>query len=883
MKMKKILATLVAAAMILTSVLSVSAASFTDVSDSDRYYEAVEILSALDIIEGYEDGSFRPDETITRAEAATIVDRLLGFNAVPTPYSGQTYTDVPTTHWASGYIQIGTAQGFIAGHGDGTFGPEDPVTFEQIVKMLVYAMGFGPMAEQVSVYPANVISIANQYDILEGVNGRNGEPAPRGMVAQIIYNAIDEPLMVFDGIGIGGPIYNVDEETSLLEQYLHTKKIEGIVISNDYGSDNKNKRIRVYDSREDEVYDMYIGDSNAGDFLGQNVVIYARAEDDSYDDLEVVAISPKSSRNEVTTVTDMDLVKSYENNRFEYYKDYDTIRTSHIDISEEAIFIYNGDTDVPTDVEETLMIREGSISFLDNNNDGEADFVFIDEFEDLVVDSVTNTGRILGKDGFGSLNIEEDDTAIFLLDGEAIGIDEIEEGDVLSIYANMGETAYRVVVNRNNVVTGGVDRIESSEGLYRINGDWYSLCPCFQGATPELGDEGTWYLNANNNIVYMSTQTSSVSRNYALIMNIVPDYDGFDDELMVRFIDKSGNVRTQNFSNTARYEVNGERKEIAEVSDEVYSVDLIHSVVLYRENSRDEITYLEVLDSADGVREYTYDRYEGFFNQYPLDNNVVIFNTESNEWILTSDMVEVISRGSLSHDEEYTAQVYLDNQGEVAVILMSEGTTTVAGDAGLFVISKISRRLNDYDEAAIAIRGYYPGDYEEHEYITDYDTRVNIVSDAEDGLFTMVSGGLEDLAKGAVVNFATSGDTLTAVNIIYDPRNPEMFTFGELVKAKVTDKDSANSYVFGEVYEKVNGNLMVGAPGTDGATELIRIPTTSAKFLGYDYNRDRIVEDIALNDIIPYYDEDLPGSLVLVTLNENDRTQEVIVVGNFDY
>ena len=883
MKMKKILATLVAAAMILTSVFSVSAASFTDVSDSDRYYEAVEILTALDIIEGYEDGTFRPDETITRAEAVTIVDRLLGFNAVPTPYSGQTYTDVPATHWASGYIQIGTAQGFIAGHGDGTFRPEDPVTFEQIVKMLVYVMGFGPMAEQVGVYPANVISIANQYDMLEGVSGRNGEPAPRGMVAQIIYNAIDEPLMVFSGVGSNGPIYNIDEDSSLLEQYLHIEKIEGIVISNDYGNDNKNKRIRVYDNREDEVYDMYIGDSNAGDFLGQNVVVYARAEDKSYDDLEVVAISAKSGRNEMTTVTDMDLVESYKNYRFEYYEDYDATRTTKIDVNEDAIFVYNGDTDVPAEVEETLMIREGSISFLDNNNDGDADFVFIDEFEDLVVDSVTNTGRILGKDGFGSLNVKEDDTAVFLLDGESVGIDEIQEGDVLSIYANMNETAYRVIINRNNVVTGDVDQIDSNQELFRIDGEWYSLCPCYQGATPELGDEGTWYLNANNNIVYMSAQTSSASRNYALIMNIAPDSNGFDDELLVRFIDKDGNVRTQSFSDTAKYEVNGERKEIAEVSDEVYSVDLIHSVVLYRENSRDEITYLEVLDSADGVKEYTYDRYEGFFNQYPLDKNVVIFNTESNEWILTADMVEVIGRGSLSHAEEHTAQVYLDNQGEIAVILMSEGTTTVAGDAGLFVISEVSRRLNDYDEEAVAIRGYYPGDYEEHEYLTDYDTRVNFVSDVEGGLFTMVSGGLEDLAEGAVVNFAASGDTLTAVNIIYDPRNPEMFTFGELVKAKVNDKDSANSYVFGEVYEKVNGNLMVGAPGTGGATELIRIPTTGAKFLGYDYNRDRIVEDIALNDIIPYYDEDLPGSLVLVTLNENDRTQEIIVVGNFDY
>lgn len=880
--MKKILATLLVAAMTLTSFISVSAASFTDVSDNDSYYEAVEILTALDLIEGYEDGSFGPDKTITRAEAAAMVVRMLGLESAAT--KGETrYTDVPATHWASGYVNVGTSQGIIAGHGDGTFAPEDPVTYEQMVKMVIYAMGFSPMADQVGQYPANVLTIAAQYNVLDKVSAKNGVAAPRKDVAQIIYNAIDEPMMVWGGIGSNGPIYEIDEDTSILEKYLHVYKLEGVVVSNDYGNDVRNKRIRVYDSKYNEVFDMYIGDSNASDFLGQNVVVYAKGEDDTFDELEVVAISAKSNRNEMTTVSDMDLVESYIDGTFEYYVDYNATRTTKINVAEDAVFVYNGDTEVPADVEETLVIREGSISFLDNNNDGDADFVFIDEFEDLVVDSVTNTGRILGKDGFGSLNVEEDDQAIFLLDGESIDIDEIAEGDVLSIYANVSETAYRVIINRNNVVHGSVTQIDSYDEMYQIDGEWYKLCPCYQQAAPELSDEGTWYLNANGDIVYMSNQTSAAARNYALVMNIAPSTDGFDDELMIRFIDRDGRVRTQELSQSADYEINGERYELSEVPDEVYSVDLIHRVVLFRENSRDEITYLEVLESADGVQEYTYDRYEKFFNQYPVDHNAVVFNTESDEWILSSDMVEVISLDALSHDEEYTAEVFLDSQGEIAVILMSEGTTTVAGDASLFVISEVSRRLNNYDESVVAICGYYTGDYEEKEYMTDYDTEVYAVSGVSNGVFTMAKADVEDLVSGAIVNFATNGDVITAVNIVYDPTNPDMFGYNELVKAKLADKSSANSYVFGEVYEKVNGNLMVGAPGTRGASEMIRIPTTGAKFLGYDYNRDRIVEDIALNDIIPYYDEDLPGTLVLVTLNENDRTQEVIVVGNFDY
>lgn len=878
--MKKLMATVMSVVMLFTMPITVGAASFADVSETDKNYEAIEILTALDLIEGYEDGAFKPQETITRAEAIAIIDRMLGLRSAVGQIT-TAYKDVPASHWASGYIAVGTAQGIIAGHGDGTFRPEDPVTYEQMIKMIVYAMGFGPMANQTSTYPANVLTIGSQYGVTDSVNAVTGKSALRGDVAQLIYNALDEPLMVFGGIGSNGPIYRIDEDTNILNQYLHIVKVEGIIIGNDYGENVKNKRVRIYDDKEEEVFDFYIGNSNASDYLGQNVVVYAY--DEAYNnENEIVAISAKSGRNKVTTITDMDLIDSYENGRLEYYKDYDAKRTSRINVSNKAIFVYNGSTRVPANIEETLKIREGSISFLDNDCDGDADFVFIDEFEDIVVDSVTNTGRILGKDNFGSLSFDDEDEVIITLDGENITVDELQEYDVLSVYANMDETAYRVVVTRNEIVDGTVRSIDSEENRYQIGSEWYKFCPCYTGATPELSDTGVYYLNANGNIVYMSTQSSSSSRNYALVMNIAEDYDRLKDALVVRFIDKDGRIQTLDFSSKATYRKDGKKIRISEVQDEVYKTALIHSVVEIRTNSRSEVTHMEVLSPDHGVRKYTYDKYEGFFNQYPLSRNVVIFNTDGNSQVLTQDMVEIIDRSALSHDEDYVASIYLNNNGEIAVIVMNEGTATVAGDAGLFVVTKASTKLNKYDEIATAITGYFVGEYNEKTYMSTDDTKVNLITGVENGLFTMTPGDMKDLNPGSIVNFATNGEELTAINVVYDPGNADMFMYDELVKAKLSNKNSANKYVFGEVYEKVNGNLMVGAPGTDGATEMIRIPTSGAKFIGYNYDRNRIIDDVALSDIVAYH-RDMPGSLVLVVLNENDRTKEVILVGNLDY
>ena len=115
------------------------------VSDSDesKKNEAVTVMSALNLLKGYEDGTFGPDKTITRAEFAAVVVRMLGMeDAAAGAATATNFTDVPATHWAAGYVKIANQKGIIAGYGDGTFGPDDEVTYEQAIKMLVCALGY---------------------------------------------------------------------------------------------------------------------------------------------------------------------------------------------------------------------------------------------------------------------------------------------------------------------------------------------------------------------------------------------------------------------------------------------------------------------------------------------------------------------------------------------------------------------------------------------------------------------------------------------------------------------------------------------------------------------------------------------------------------------
>jgi len=114
----------------LASNSSVSASSSVQVQVfSDRFG----LLKHQRYILGYPDGNFQPNHTLSRAELAAIVARLTDNDTMDKAAS---FTDVRSAHWASGYINIATAQGYFSGYKDNTFRPEAPVTRGELVSVL---------------------------------------------------------------------------------------------------------------------------------------------------------------------------------------------------------------------------------------------------------------------------------------------------------------------------------------------------------------------------------------------------------------------------------------------------------------------------------------------------------------------------------------------------------------------------------------------------------------------------------------------------------------------------------------------------------------------------------------------------------------------------
>lgn len=103
--------------------------SFTDVKNTEWYYNAIGYMEQFGIIKGYTDGTFKPDAPITRAEFAAISSR---FDKLTTG-NQNVYSDVPNNHWAKEYISFATTKGWVTGYPDGTFKPDNKITRSEVV------------------------------------------------------------------------------------------------------------------------------------------------------------------------------------------------------------------------------------------------------------------------------------------------------------------------------------------------------------------------------------------------------------------------------------------------------------------------------------------------------------------------------------------------------------------------------------------------------------------------------------------------------------------------------------------------------------------------------------------------------------------------------
>ena len=428
-----------------------------------RFEEPVQILAALEIMVGDDDGAFRLDDNIKRSEVAKMAIHALGLEEIADSRKGESkFPDVSVNHWANGYINLATAQGLIVGDDEGNFRPNDSITYSEAMAIFVRALGYEVMAEDKGAYPEGHVVVAGSLGLTKNVQGATNAPITRGNVAYLTNNSLTVGLMEKVGYGSNAS-YEVTDKTLLkdkLDVTKHTGQINAIPFTSLEGDSNLNNgEIKIGDTVYETAYNM-------NNLFGYNVTYYLKSNDDG--DVVILAMPQKDQNSTITINADLfeGITTKAEKKAVDYYEKEDATKTTVTALEDTAKLIYNGKAAEFTDENLDITGKSGEMTLLDTDRNGIYDIVFVTDYYNIVVEEVTSSGKIVDKYGAPTIKLGDDENVSYrILRGlQEIEVKELKEYDVLSVAESKDGELLDIQVS-NQTVTGKVTG-RDKKGVY---------------------------------------------------------------------------------------------------------------------------------------------------------------------------------------------------------------------------------------------------------------------------------------------------------------------------------------------------------------------------------------------------------------------------------
>ena len=356
-------------------------AAFTDSADIKVDADVVDTLVSLGIVEGFEDGSFQPNGTVTRAQMAKMIYVLRTGKSDASAYNDDktSFTDIGS-HWARGYIKYCQSLGIIAGKSNTIFAPNATVTAQEAAKMLLVTLGYDATKAGLtgSGWASKTNALADENGLLEDVNTSFTGPCPRQYAAQLIYNALDTETVVWRDDAYTNENYAGTPNKTIGQKYMGLEsKDTGVLaaVSKEDGKDTFRLTVNGLPS-------MTKVEKDYSSLLGQEVKVLYKETD------KVYGVYATDKNLAVTTLVDDIDDADKSNGKFKVNgTEYKTNTTS--DKAEETIKVYT-----TADLTGTKLFKKDdkgnpigtdgvalksipayeTVTLIDNNDDDKIDF-----------------------------------------------------------------------------------------------------------------------------------------------------------------------------------------------------------------------------------------------------------------------------------------------------------------------------------------------------------------------------------------------------------------------------------------------------------------------------------------------------------------------------
>lgn len=727
--------------------------SFKDIS-KDKNRMEINLMTQLGLFT-QDKVNFIPECPITRLEFVDMLGRFIKAEnyaqAGIAPFKDVSADDEKNATLAGLYNL-----GVIKGDTDGNFRAKDFITLYEAASVCVNALGYRSASNSVSVF-----DIANSINLFKGVD-TSQTYVNKGESARILYNLFKADTLVakeiFDDMVSYKAQKNYIENNS---DYVYNK---GIVSSNYYT--DLHVPIKEKDTITINDTEFKAGNTRAMDFLGLSCeFIYYEKDGEKIiaaifpEKKAVIDIVQTNAKIKFTTINEHEIVFIEDGEEYEYELDATTA------------IIYNG---IALDSALSSLVNAssfaGSITFIDNNDDGIYDCVLIDNPQTMIISNI-GAGKIRDKQSGTILDFNKGNF-YFFKSGTETKPNALKEGDVLTVYQSAnrtGEVLTRVIIDPK-LVSGKVTQI--SGDVVTIDGVEYLLAnECTEDIYPGL--KADFYLNAHNRII---TYKLSEERNVAVGLFMAADNEsnGLASKVELKILTEQNNIEI--FKCAEKIIADG--VNIKETKDFYSGKGLfsgmanvpVRTPILYSLDSNGCINMVDTeltgsasdddtLTKLDEARNWwTYgsilikDPEWDWLHPYSSNIKTIAITADNNEsnfaFIQGVDGVKETIFGT-----PYT----LKRDSIVADLLLATGYTKGIGEAvEPLAFEKISVGLNAEGERCRFINGFTPTGAVKYEVSSDKDTGT-------------LSNLLDSLNQGDIIQPVLTKSKLTDVKIVYLP------------------------------------------------------------------------------------------------------------------
>ena len=712
-------------------------AAFTDSADINAdNADAVELLTALNIIDGYEDGSFNPDGVVTRAEMAKMIYTIRnGGNDDASAYETVTtsFTDI-NGHWAEGYIKYLQNTGIVSGKSATKFDPDSQVTTGEAMKMALVLAGYDEAHAGLagSAWLNNTVSYATTYGLTKDVHSAISGGCARQDAAQILSNGLSMDAVVWSEF-VSSFVYDGTEGLATGNRQSVGKKWMDLwtnigtlttVDGNDLSIHQDANDVEDSDNNRCDFTNLSVDYSS---LLGQKVKVLFSDNKAN----EVIGVFA-TGENTVYTADMKDVEDDGAKVKFggaSYAFDEKEIDVVVIDANEEEVRNAGTmsaadfdayDADPTTDAAGTAKLITASVRFVDNDGDGKLNIAIITEYKTAKVTYV------------GADRITAGTT--YRMEDENIS-DEIAKNDYAVMSYNPFDECLDIV--KADVVSDTLSGVKKQTGYkqYQIGGTWYNIDNTTANNVTRGDTVLAYVVNGIAIDIKSDDGTGAIPSNIAVVVGNGGDASVYGDQIRLRYFDGTNKIVTLSDQNKT----------------------LATQGVAFRVSGSDESVRLENLTvySQQNEREYNGYRYLGTGMEADPDNG------EINNIAVADDAVIILYTTAGQSKQITGKQFKALNTADIA------NNTTAAKAVFTKAANGLNRvRLASVLVGSIAITGASSDNYA---YVTsasyvngEGNTVMNIWTGSENKTVTM--NGSDSFAKGTLIGYSD----ISSDNIIND-------------------------------------------------------------------------------------------------------------------